>query len=489
MVAKVAGFWRAVGASLAAAALASCAHDGGRVGEAQEPPMPQRFLLNNDGTNLFWRDDLSMELVAQHVDECPGEVTTYLLCPNGIQTMMYPSALEAVSPHEALRRLVDAGEDPFGAFLARAKQRGFETFVTFRMNEVHCVDTPADPRLSAFWREHPEYRVERGNRPGDWMSQALDYSLAPVREYVLGLLVEIVERYDVDGIELDWMRFPRHLSGDAEEVWAKRVYLTEFVAAVREAAQAGARPLRVAVRIPTSLAGWRKLGVDVEEWNRRGLIDFITLAAFLSSDFWMPIDEVRAALSDRPVPIYACIEFGFGGWGEQRSHTERSIRSAAMGLYDCGADGVYVFNFPCWREYQADPPYHWLPQLSDPDLLKGRPLLFPLITSLHRVAGVDLPAPLPAEIAGNAARTFSLEVPATAVAPGKPPTRARLRIAPGAGLDAAWNVRSLARLEGSEGMFAVPVHVLRAGANGITLANPSPRPVQVTQIDLELDYN
>ena len=451
--------------------------------------MQQRFLLNNDGTNLFWRDDLTMELVARHVDECPREVTTYLLCPNGIQTMMYPSAVEALSPHEPLRRLVDAGKDPFGAFLVRAKQRGFETFVTFRMNEVHCVDTPEDPRLSAFWREHPEYRVERGNHPGDWMAQALDYSLAPVRQYVLGLLVEIMDRYDVDGIELDWMRFPRHLSGNDEEVWAKRTYLTEFVAAVRKAAQTRPRPLQLAVRIPTSLAGCRKLGVDVVEWNRRGLIDFITLAAFLSTDFRMPIDEFRAAVADRPVPIYACIEFGFGGWGEQRSHSERSIRSAAMGLYDCGADGVYVFNFPCWREYQADPPYHWLPQLSDPGLLKGRPLLFPLITSLHRVPGVDLPAPLPAEIAGNAARTFSLDVPAAAVASGNRPTSARLRVAPDGGFDAAWNGRNLARLEGEDGVFAVPVEALRPGANGITLANPSPRPVQVTQVDLELGYD
>ena len=42
--------------------------------------------------------------------------------------------------------------------------------------------------------------------------------------------------------------------------------------------------------------------------------------------------------------------------------------------------------------------------------------------------------------------------------------------------------------EGEEGVFSVPVERLRPGANGITLANPTPQPLEVTQVDLELDY-
>lgn len=193
----------------------------------------RRLLVNNDGTNLLWRDDLTPELVQRHVAECPNAVTTYLLCPNGIQKMLYPSQYEELCAQRTLAALVAAGHDPFGEFVRGLKTRGFETFITWRMNEVHNVNKPDEPNLSRFWREHPEYRVERGAHPDNWMAQCLDYSLAPVREYHLRLIGELLDKYEPDGIELDWMRFPRHLSGTGDEVWNKRHHLTDVVARVK----------------------------------------------------------------------------------------------------------------------------------------------------------------------------------------------------------------------------------------------------------------
>ena len=473
-----------------------------------ERPVKKRFLLNNDGTNLFWRDDLTMDMVARHVDECPDEITTYLLCPNGIQKLMYPSAIEDLTPMPALQRLVEAGEDPFGAFLARAKQRGFEVFVTFRMNEIHNVHTPEDARLSAFWRAHPELRVDRGAKPAYWMSQCLDYSMSAVRSRVLSLLREIVVKYDIDGIELDWMRFPRHLGGDDDEVWRKRHYLTGFMQSVREMTCARGRarmcargrarmcaredPVEMAVRIPTSLAGCRNIGIDIAEWHRRGLMDFVTLAAFLSTDFAVPVGEFRQAFRDYPIPIYTCIEFGFAGWDkEQRSHSDTSIRSAAMGLYDCGSDGIYVFNFPCWREYQDDPPFDWLPQLSAPELLKGKDLLFPLITMLHRQP-MDLPTPLPADLPVGGTHAFVLRLPALALAEDNRPSSAELIVEPADIVPPVINGVQLSKMILKPGSpaaeFPIPPEALRPGENHIALSNAAKEPAQVTRLDLELHY-
>ncbi|MBW7866543.1 MAG: family 10 glycosylhydrolase, partial [Candidatus Hydrogenedentes bacterium] len=330
-----------------------------KIGGKEKPPVPrwperligdERLLLNNDGTNLFWRDDLSMEMVRRHAAECPDAVTTYLVCPNGIQKMMYPSEIEELSTRGALPRLVAEGHDPFGYFLTELKTRGFEVLVTFRMNEVHNVDKADEPDLSRFWREHPEWRVEPGAPTGNWMAQCMDYSRPEVQEYNTALICELLEKYRPDGVELDWMRFPRHLSGTPEEVWAKRGMLTDVVAAVRlkadELAGRLKRPVRVAVRIPSSPAGCRNLGVDLADWTARGLVDFVTAAPFLASDFAMPLEELRALMGEKKVPLYAGIEIGHSG----KNHSEASLHAAGLGLLDSGADGLYLFNFPCWRE-------------------------------------------------------------------------------------------------------------------------------------------
>lgn len=441
----------------------------------------RRLLFNSDGTNLFWRDDVSMEMVAKHVAEVPKDVTTYLLCPNGIHKMMYPSAHEELSTRGALPALVAAGYDPFGAFLDGVRARGFETFITFRMNEVHNVDKPEDPDLSRFWREHPEYRVERGENPGNWMAQCLDYSLEPVREFQLALIIELMEKYRPDGFELDWMRFPRHLSGSPEEVWEKRGALTGVVRRVRETANrlasASGRRMLVSVRVPTNVAGWRYLGADVVTWNREGLIDFVTVAPFLATDFVMPIQEIKAALAERAVPVYAGVEFGHSG----KSHRAETLRGAAASLYACGADGIYLFNFPCWRESQMDPPWEWVPSLAAPERLNGLSLCFPLIDGAHRVGGVDLAPPLPLDVPPGETREARLFVPGMAIAPANPPISVRLVLEP-AGLGVQVNEKDMAEKR------IIPVDALRDGDNVFALKNTGDAAVRVTRLELELTY-
>lgn len=461
---------------------------GGEVKE-NRPPVPrwperligdERLLLNNDGTNLFWRDDLSMEMVRRHAAECPDAVTTYLVCPNGIQKMMYPSEIEELSTRGALPRLVAEGHDPFGYFLTELKTRGFEVLVTFRMNEVHNVDKADEPDLSRFWREHPEWRVEPGAPAGNWMAQCMDYSRPEVQEYNTALICELLEKYRPDGVELDWMRFPRHLSGTPEEVWAKRGMLTDVVAAVRlkadELAGRLKRPVRVAVRIPSSPAGCRNLGVDLADWTARGLVDFVTAAPFLASDFAMPLEELRALMGGKKVPLYAGIEIGHSG----KNHSEASLHAAGLGLLDSGADGLYLFNFPCWRESRQAPPWYWVPPMRNSTLLARGALEFPLINGHHRIGGVDLPAPLPVTLGPGESAELPLRLPAAAVEGFESVLAAALNLEAEGALEAAFNGAA----PGVGG--SLPADAVRAGENTLHLRNTGADPVTLNRAALAL---
>ena len=151
------------------------------------------------------------------------------------------------------------------------------------------------------------------------------------------------------------------------------------------------------------------VGFDIAEWTRLGTVDFLTASPFLTTDFAMPIRDIRAELAGNPLPVYGCLEFGHGS----QSHCPESLKAAALGIYDSGADGVYVFNFPCWVEYIAAVPYNWLECLGEPDKCAEKPLLYSVSQSSHRLE-TDLPSQLPAALKAGESKDFTISIAQTA---------------------------------------------------------------------------
>ncbi len=98
-----------------------------------------------------------------------------------------------------------------------------------RMNDVHNVDDVDNYIHSSFWRKHPDYwRVPGGK---GWTDRALDYGIPEVREHAMAYVRELLERYDPDGIELDWMRFGYHFRPGKEA--EGKALLTQFMREAR----------------------------------------------------------------------------------------------------------------------------------------------------------------------------------------------------------------------------------------------------------------
>ena len=225
--------------------------------------MTHRFCLDNDGTNFFshtMTDDVEGS-IADAVDACPGAVTTYFLCPNRLGKFLFPTTIgEVDATPDRLQNLHAAGIDPFGMFLQALSAAGKEAFVTFRINDAPSAEE--SPHIARFSHDHPEYAVEASAAAsgGDAMSKCLDLAHPEVQDYLLSILVELVARYDLDGLQLDWMRYPRHLSGNSTEVWDKRAHLTDFMSSVRDLV---GHDLTLSARVPSSPQGCRHLGIDL----------------------------------------------------------------------------------------------------------------------------------------------------------------------------------------------------------------------------------
>ena len=474
----------------------------------------KRFLLDNDTSNIVHHLEEDLTAVLEEtVRECPPHVTTYLLC-SGAGSCYWPTKVGHVDPRaEGLVAAHGRGEDPLGMLLRLLKSAGKETFITYRMNDVHNP-TDADqwntPRVR---REHPDCIVgldEVRQGRAEWMSYCMDYTRDDVRQCALALIEEQVALYGdtIDGFQLDWMRFPRHLSGTPEEVWEKREIITAFTAKVRAILSGAGRKILLGARTPTTPAGCRRLGFDIAEWAGRGLVDLLVACPFLTTEWHVPVAAFRALMGETQIPVYAGFDFGFG----EQIHFPESLRGICSSLYDDGADGIYLFNFPCWTEYLAARPYHWLSGLDTRSGAAAKPLLLAVDHARHRVAAVDQAAPIPSTLAVGEALTVSLRIPAAAL-----PIRRGLCLVHSHG-DAHLLINGHAAQESRRGQahtgafrseiflefadhyrnrearpapedcrtFRVDPDHLRPGANQITIENPTSGNLEIERINLAL---
>ena len=149
------------------------------------------------------------------------------------------------------KSLADAGHNPPAVIVEECHKRGLGAFVSLRMNDIHDGQHPKgtlpNPELPSFKRINPDWLVD----DLDWWT-ALKFEHPQVRALKLEVVEEFFDRWDFDGIELDWLRHTLYFRRGTERENGK--YLTRFLRAVRQSlnrkgAERG-RPIEVAVRIP-----------------------------------------------------------------------------------------------------------------------------------------------------------------------------------------------------------------------------------------------
>ncbi len=342
---------------------------------ADPPQRMRRVLYNFDGDSCLSNKANSKgpavvaeEDVRRLIEEVAYEgsrVDTILVCINA-QAMYYPTKVGTLrgtlsTPEERakwppsetqrfanLQAFFDAGADPYAILLAEAKRRGREALLTFRMNDDHGNDF----LRTQFLVDHPDRRLGIEQYRG---SGAMDFGRDEVRDHTFRLIEEAVRRYDCDGLELDFNRFPAFFKdGSTEERVAKMNSLVERLRKLLdEVGGERQRRLVLSVRVPSNYGRTpptpdtaRDIGCDVPEWARRGWIDFVAVSEFLFERGDLPISAWKKAIPT--VPIYGGIECTKGGG--QKNLSADDYRQASAQLQVAGADGTYLFNFFTSRE-------------------------------------------------------------------------------------------------------------------------------------------
>ena len=266
-----------------------------------------------------------------------------------------------------VRSLVESCGGPMSALNELCRQAGVPFFPRFRMNS-HYEIHPDHPSYGRFRRQHPELLI---GRPGEiipentveWgLRSGKDYAFPQVRDYALGIICESFERWDVDGVELDFMRHPGFFR--VEEAYTNRYLMTDLICQVRQrlhqTATARGKQLPLLVRVPPTLADSTRVGVDVAHWIEQGLVDIVVVGGGFIP-FETPVGEFAAAAQGTPCRIYGCIE-------ATRTMDPKDMRALASRWWRDGADGIYLYNFytmsPEWNKRTFD-------ELTSPATLAG----------------------------------------------------------------------------------------------------------------------
>ncbi len=209
--------------------------------------------------------------------------------------------------------LQEAGVDWLAECARACRRQGVAPWLSYRMNATHfsgATVSPVNARVFRYPRNRLSGRVPgaTGRRDHAWLG--LNYARPAVRRHMFALIREGVEDYNYEGLELDWLRHPLCLEAPAgaRDTGA----MTAWIADLRALTRARRRSYPFGLRVPGNLAYLRRIGLDLPEMARRGLIDFVSFSNYWQTSWTMPLDDLRRALGP-DIRIYGGIE-GAPNW-------------------------------------------------------------------------------------------------------------------------------------------------------------------------------
>ena len=247
--------------------------------------------------------------------------------------------------------MYDSGFDYRKIWIDRLREIGIHPWASIRMNDIHECSDEKSILLGDFYNGNRDKTV--GVHKGklmDYYDYALDYTYSDVRMQYLSIISEVLDTYDVDGLELDFMReiysFARGREYKGKEIMNEFVHMVASL--VWQAERERKHRIKLAVRVPSSIEMSMRLGYDVNEWISSGWIDHVTISPrWATSDGDMNVELWRSLLKTTPVTLGCGIEILCNGLRKQRGpvNTKETVYGYSKAYSDLGADYIYLFNY------------------------------------------------------------------------------------------------------------------------------------------------
>ncbi len=237
--------------------------------------------------------------------------------------------------------------DIFAVWIEKCREVGINPWISLRMNDCHDPDAEASQLRGDLFYTAVENGWTIGEEYG-YYRYCLNYKVPEIRRMMLQYTREQLLRYDVYGIELDFMReiycfdYINESTEEITEIMTQ--YMRDTAAIVKEAEQKWGHDIKLSVRLMRDLDQCREYGFDVLSWNKESLVDSVTVTPrFTSNDSGMPISDWKKRCPG--IEIYAGIETLVNTQSRSCHASAEVVRGYAAQYLTDGADGIYLFNY------------------------------------------------------------------------------------------------------------------------------------------------
>ncbi|GAA3413765.1 Ig-like domain-containing protein [Paenibacillus hodogayensis] len=354
-----------------------------------------RTIYNNDGFSNFYQgffptpsklEERGVEIYAgKDVRQIDWQLMTTFTLNHNSQYAGIPFAGSEAYEHQMrdgdklARQQITAinasGRSPLQIVAEKADQLGIKTNASMRMNAVYNPAVNGYLNGAVYDNQMLPYRIVEKNGTVNFR---VDYGNLIVREYIKNVLLEAAAFPGVDGINLDFSRYP-YLFGYQSEL--TNAYLLQYgIEPKDETTVAGLerwdhykaevitqmlRELRLAlptkqitVRFPYN--GYKQYGLDIDAWIAEELVDMI-IPTTLSHEEFFDITPFVEAVGNSATQLYIGTTHSLSGHDLTKAEedlikqgipvnrastamSELQYRLRAYEAYQAGADGIYLFN-------------------------------------------------------------------------------------------------------------------------------------------------
>jgi len=328
------------------------------------------IIYNNDGNDVYkYYDNYPGTFDISHLDgttinaENFLKPRTYGLEDTQVGTVFYctgvfnsytheSSGLTDVRVRDWSRALKEyTGKDSLTTMIDYVHSLDKEIFWSMRMNDTHDYiyeENQLDPWKQAnmdllMYRKADIPNMKFGGER--WTS--VDYTLTPVRQVVYDILKDTLTRYDVDGLELDFTRWPIFFKEvvDGEELYPENLErMNNLVRMIRDLTEKISiernKPILLAIYVPDSMGLCKFVGLDIETWLGEDLVDIVSIGCH--SGAFQSWEDGIGEYKDHDVQIYACLEPLNYNKGADPFEVDKNEAAIA---YQAGADGIYLYNY------------------------------------------------------------------------------------------------------------------------------------------------
>lgn len=242
------------------------------------------------------------------------------------------------------------GIDVPALFVDTMRELGIRPWLTLRMNDAHFgLETTNFLRANMYYEA-----TAAGETIGDAYgiyTHCYDFRHRRYPDAIRAFIAEVLDRYDIFGLELDFMRYIYCF--DYKNDPRCHTVMTEYIRSIRRVVDAAGNkrghPIRLTVRTCRDPKDSLDFGLDIQTLCRECLIDGVVVTPEgIVTDSGIPVERWKHLLGGK-IPIFAGLEARNVHMTVSRT---AHLKAYTAAFYAAGADGIYLNN------HEYDRPSH-----------------------------------------------------------------------------------------------------------------------------------